>query len=1035
MVRRLPFVADQSLHLPEELSDPIVVGSKAWYCWLADEQHHSFAYRNQLGTFTVRRERRRQQGYWYLYHKHEGKLHKAYLGKTEEMTLERLNAVTARVVVQGDLHADAHAHVLAPRSTLDGSDHPLATPLHLRASFPGSGHAPPHNLPAQLTPLIGRDQEVAAVCTSLRRPEVRLVTLTGTGGIGKTRLAIQVTTEVLADFPDGVFFVSLASLSDPALVLSTIAQILDVKESGARPFSDLLTADLRDKHLLLCLDNFEHLLPAAPQLTDLLTACPHLAMLVTSRAVLHLQGEHVFPVPPLAVPDLTQLPPTDTLPDYAAVALFLQRAQAVQPTFQLTSTNARPSAELCSRLDGLPLAIELAAARIPLFPPQALLARLTQGLQLLTSGTRDVPARQQTLRNTIAWSYHLLAQEEHRLFRRLAVFVGGCRLQAAEAVCEALGEGAGKVLEAVASLLDKSLVYQTEQEGEEEPRFLMLETIREYALEVLSASGELEATRQAHATYYLRLSEQAEAELEGPQQVRWLKRLEREHDNLRAALTWALSPGSDQEDEHRRELAWRLGGALGQFWILHSQLHEGRTFLEQAVAIRLPAASALRAKVLSVAADLAMVQSDMQRAEVLAEEGLALSRQLADQIGIASCLYVLGACALGTGRDEDGQARAYAYLQESASSFRMLGNKARLGWVLMFLGLRDRTQGENAGARAHYEEALALFNDLGNVYGRAMIHFLLGLLLFYGQGDALTAHSLLEEASRLLREQGNPLGLAVSLLRLAEVALLGQGNLAAAVVQAEEALGLFSELSYKGGMAEALFVLARVQARQGNYLAARSRYADILTLAREGDDLRHIHTAFRVEHDRDLPGRPSEKDANLNLPFYVEGLAEVVAAQGEGVWAARLWGAAEALREDLHAPRPEVFRTQYEQAIAAARTHVGEKPFTAAWAQGRAMTLEQVLAAQAAVTMPKTAPAGPSSIPSPRKACTSADGLTAREVEVLRLVAQGLTNEQVAQCLIISPRTVDTHLTAIYSKIGVTSRVAATRYAMEHHLV
>jgi DNA-binding CsgD family transcriptional regulator/tetratricopeptide (TPR) repeat protein len=353
----------------------------------------------------------------------------------------------------------------------------------------------------------------------------------------------------------------------------------------------------------------------------------------------------------------------------------------------------------------------------------------------------------------------------------------------------------------------------------------------------------------------------------------------------------------------------------------------------------------------------------------------------------------------------------------------------------MFLGLRDRAQGEDARARVHYEEALALFNDLGYVYERALIHFLLGLLLFYSQGDALTARSRLQEASRLWREQGNTLGLAVCLLRSAEVALLGQGNLAAAEVQAEEALGCFRELSYKAGMAEALFVLARMQARQGNYPAARSRCADILTLAREGDDLGNIHAAFRVEHDRDLPGRPSENDANLNIPFYLEGLAQVVATQGEGTWAARLWGAAQALREGLHAPLPSVFRTEYEQAIAAARTQIGEKAFTAGWAQGRAMTLEQVLAAQGPVTRPTAAPAGPSSVPQTRKASTSADGLTAREVEVLRLVAQGLTDEQVAERLVISPGTVDTHLSAIYSKIGVSSRAAATRYAMEHRLV
>ena len=1023
MVRRLPLVADHSLRLLEEPSDPIVVGSEAWYCWLADEQHQSFAFRNQLGIFTVRRERRRQRWYWYLYHKHEGKLRKAYLGKTEEVTLERLNAVTVTSVGQSDLHGDADAHVPAPGSTVDGSDHPLPTPLRPRGSFTGPERSTTHNLPAQLTPLIGRKQEVAAVCTLLGRPEVRLVTLTGTGGVGKTRLALQVLTEVLADFPDGVSFVSLAPLSDPALVLSTIAQILDVKESGARPLPDLLTAFLRDKHLLLCLDNLEHLLPAAPQLTDLLTTCPHLTILVTSRAVLHLQGEHIFPVPPLAVPELTRLPPTaETLPRYAAVALFLQRAQAIQPTFQITSTNARPLAEVCIRLEGLPLAIELAAARITLFPPQALLARLNQRLQLLTSGTHDVPARQQTLRNTIAWSYHLLDEEEQRLFRRLAIFVGGCTLQAVEAVCEAPGGGAGKGFDGVASLIEKSLLQQTEQEGEE-PRLRMLETIREYALETLSASGELETTQQAHAAYYLSLAEQAEAELEGPRQVRWFERLEREYDNLRSVLRWALESGSGEEGGHRRELALRLGGALGQFWIWHSHLSEGRTFLERAVAARPRAASAPRAKALSVAAELVVVQFD-KRAEVLAEEGLALYQQLGDQTGIAYCLHVLGICAMWRG--EYGQARAR--LQESAALFRARGNKYRLGLSLVLQGVTDQVQGDHAGARAHYEEALALFRDLGSVEGIAQMHFLLGLLLFYCQGDALTARSLLEEACRIFREEGSTAGVAVSLLRSAEVALLGQGNLAAAYVQAEEALGFFRELSYKGGMAEALFVLARVQARQSNYSAARSRYEEILTLAREGDDTCNIHVSYRVEHIRDLPGRPSEDDDQLNIPFYVEGLAEVVAAQGEGAWAARLWGAAEAMREGIHAPLPTVFRTEYEHAIAAARTQVGEKLFTAAWAQGRAMTLEQVLAT---LTIVSTAQ---SSSPPAKKLPTSPHGLTTREMEMLRLLARGLSNTQIAEELVVSQLTVKAHLRSIYSKLGVTSRSAATRYALEHHL-
>jgi DNA-binding CsgD family transcriptional regulator/tetratricopeptide (TPR) repeat protein len=678
---------------------------------------------------------------------------------------------------------------------------------------------------------------------------------------------------------------------------------------------------------------------------------------------------------------------------------------------------------VCIRLEGLPLAIELAAARIPLFPPQALLARLEHRLHLLTSGTRDAPARQQTLRNTLAWSYHLLAEEEQRLFRRLAIFVGDCTLQAVEAVCEALGGGAGKGVEGVASLIEKSLLQQTETEGEE-PRLQMLETIREYALEELFAHGEFEMTQQAHAAYYVRLSEQAETELEGPRQVRWLERLEREYDNLRAALRWGLSEAEGLEGEHRKELALRLGGALREFWTMHGHLREGRTFLEQALAASSQAAPDLRAKALSVAAHLALYQFD-PGAEARAGEALALYQQLADQTGIASCLHVLGICATWRGAYD----HARALLEESAALYRARGNRYRLGWSLVLQGVMDQAQGEHARARAHYEEALALFRELDSVEGIAMMHFRLGLLLFYCQGDTLSARSSLEEASRLFREEGNTAGAAVSLLRSAEVALLGQGNFAAADVLAEEALDCFRELRYKEGVAEALFVLARVQASLGNYLAARNRYADILTLARQGNDTRHIHVAYRVEQSRDQIGGPSEHDEQGNILLYVEGLAQVVAAQGVGAWAARLWGAAEARREAIHAPRPAVFRTEYEHAIAAARTQVEENSFTVAWAEGRAMTLEQALAGLQETSLSEPVP---ESLIAPRPPAPT--DLTAREREVLRLLARGLSNTQIAEELIVSQLTVKAHLRSIYSKLGVTSRSAATRYALEHRL-
>jgi predicted ATPase len=355
------------------------------------------------------------------------------------------------------------------------------------------------------------------------------------GGVGKTRLGLHIAEELLNDFADGVSFISLAPITNPDLVIPTIAQTLDLKEALDWSPLEHLKAYLREKHCLLLLDNFEQVVAAAPALVELLQACLHLNLLVTSRAVLHISGEHEFPVPPLAVPDLKHLPDSEILSQYAAVALFVQRARAIKPDFRLTSANAPSIAEICIRLDGLPLAIELAAARIKLLSPQALLARLSHRLQVLTGGVRDAPVRQQTLRNTLAWSYDLLTPEEQRLFRRLAVFVDGCTLEAVEAVCEVLGDETGKVFDGVASLMDKSLVQQRAQK-DEEPRLMMLETIREFGLESLLASGEIETVQQAYAMYYLTLAETAAPHLTGNQQTVWLARLEHEHLNLRVAL-------------------------------------------------------------------------------------------------------------------------------------------------------------------------------------------------------------------------------------------------------------------------------------------------------------------------------------------------------------------------------------------------------------------------------------------------------------------------------------------------------------------
>ena len=791
--------------------------------------------------------------------------------------------------------------------------------------------APIHNLPAQLTSLIGREQEVAAACTLLHRPDARLLTLTGTGGVGKTRLALQVATELLEDFPDGVSFVPLAPISDPDLVMPTIAQVLEVKETLVQSLLDLLKAALRDKHLLLVLDNFEQILPAAPHLTDLLAACPQLKLLVTSRATLHIQGEHEFPVPPLALPDLAHLPEPAALSHAAAVTLFLERAQASKPTFQITPANARAIAEICVRLDGLPLAIELAAARIKLLPPQALLARLGQRLSVLMSGARDVPERQQTLRNTISWSYNLLDVAEQRLFGRLSVFVGGCTLEATEAIYVAL-EGdqvAGQILEGVASLIDKSLLQQTEQEGEQ-PRLVMLETIREYGLECLNASETMEATRQAHAEYYLALAEKAEPELVGPQQAKWLERLEQEQNNLRAAMQWGFV---QSEDADRNEMALRLGGALWQFWLTHNHWSEGRTLLERALAGSKGVAASVRAKALITAANLANMQADNDRAEALAGESLELCQELGDIRGIALSLRLLGVAAVR----RRSYTAARSLNEDALALFRESGDKEGAAWSLKNLADLFIHQGEYARGCALFEESLALHRELGNKSGIADLLQMLAKALFESLDDQASVRALFEEGLALSREVGDKHGIASYFVLSGRLAL-SQGDAATAHSLAEESLALVRELGKREYIADSLLLLARVATAQGDQVTARALYEQCLAIMKALND-------------------------KQDLEFYLLVLAEVVVALGEPVWAARLWGAAEVLREAGGTPIPPVEHAAYAHAVDAARAQLGEKAFAAAWAEGRGMTFEQVLTAKEPMTRPTLVPT--THLPSP----------------------------------------------------------------------
>jgi predicted ATPase/serine/threonine protein kinase len=652
----------------------------------------------------------------------------------------------------------------------------------------------PANLPVQRTVFVGREKEVAALTELLLREDVRLVTVTGPGGIGKTRLAVQVATGLVDRFPCGAYFIPLSSINDPALIASLIVQTLGLRETSGQSPLEVLKENLRDSvsaPMLLLLDNYEHLTDAAPVVAELLAMAPHLKIMVTSRAPLHLYGEHEFPAPPLGLPDARSEPGVDVLSKYSAIALFVQRAVAAKPDFVLNRANAPIVIEICARLDGLPLAIELAAARIKVLSPASLLTRLTSRLQVLIGGARDLPQRQQTLRAAMDWSYDLLNSAEQTLFRRLSVFVGGCNLEGVEAVCDLKGDFNLDLLDGMASLVDKSLVQQVEPVYGES-RFVMLEIVREYAMEKLQASGEKPLTKRAHAAYCLVLAEEYSLEQSGAEEAEWLERLGLEHDNFRAALEW-LTETADAD--------WglRLGAALFRFWEMREYFAEGRDRLEKLLRLaRATAPTKARTRALFAAGVLAGEQGDYIAAGAMMREGLETARQLDDKQGAAVSLNALAVNA----RDRGELQVAHSLFEESLVLWRELGEPRVIARALSNLANVLNLQGDYAGARSLYAECLSIFQGLGDLAGVAWSTNYQGDVA-REQGDATAAHTSYEQALAIFQELGDRWGIAGTFADLGSLAA-EQGDYSTARSLYRKSIKVFQELGHKRGIARLL---------------------------------------------------------------------------------------------------------------------------------------------------------------------------------------------------------------------------------------
>jgi non-specific serine/threonine protein kinase len=787
----------------------------------------------------------------------------------------------------------------------------------------------PNNLPLQLSSFVGREREIGEVRRLLGG--ARLLTLTGAGGCGKTRLALRVADEVRDGYAHGVWLVELAALADPGLIEQTIAVALGVREAPGATFWQTLLEYLRARDALLVLDNCEHLVAACAEVAErLLRGCPDLHILATSREALGIAGETAFRVPSLSVPGTEGPASAEAVARYESVRLFVERAQAASPEFRLREEDVGAVGQVCRRLDGIPLAIELAAARVKLLSVAQIAERLDDRFRLLTGGSRTALPRQQTLRALIDWSYDLLSTAEQALLRRLAVFAGGWTLEAAEAVCTGEAVGEGEVLDLLGRLVDKSLVLVEAPAGA--VRHRLPETVRQYARDRLVEAGEVGPVRARHLDYFLEMAERLAPELEGRGLQAAMRRLESEHDNLRAALDWSLADAG-------RQVALRLTSSLFRFWVTPGYYTEGRQWAERVLAGLAPEASSAPeavqpgeqtslARVYWTAGTFAWMQGDLARAREMTEESLAICRRLDEKETLASVLLTFGLVLNSQGAYE----QAVTAAEESVTLLRALNNKWLLAVALGTLGAIRHSRGDKVPAAALYEESLCLHREVGNTWYMAAMLSNLGHLALDGGDDRL----------------------------------------------------------------------------------ATRRYEESLALSREIEN--RLHTAIGLS-----------------------GLAGIALRAGHSMAAARLLGTSAAQSEAIGASTSLLHFTARRPDMEALRAALGEEALKRALEDGRRLSPEQIVAEvqRLASSLLSASPtAGDEGVGTPASSGSSFPaGLTLREVEVLRLVARGLTSAQIADQLVISAVTVNTHLRNIYGKIGVSSRAGAARFAVEHRLV